>query len=336
MLGSRMALFTGVLTYFSDQFDFETMTTSNHIIQLPGQRQMITGIQLRGVNYLMGPKWTYGVVDNDDDPVTWANPYSVSQALGTAAIHGVQGSTSGDLAWVANEAGLWDFEGAYKPVPVSYMNDPEWKRINWSVALYTLRIVDDTVEQIVYVAAPLDGASDNTHLLAWSYARGRGASEVDFSLHTIGMGNVSSLAMIRGFVTQQSKLWLGPDSAEKILVQDRDTVGNDNGIAFESIYESGEVFKRRQQANAVDMGVQTIEATAKGTGILRVRVYDKGRKAYEDLEARPLEELPDDHYQEGCWVDSPDHTVEFKTIAAGERMDLESFTVFYNPSLTNR
>lgn len=334
--GNRLAYHSGYVTYVSDPDDYEAITADQHVIYLPGQREVVTSFKLRGVIYLLGPKWTYATVDNSDVPVTWESPYDVSLALGTTCIHGVEVSTQGDRAWVANEAGLWDFEGAYKDVPVSYMNENWWKRINWFGARHQLRIVDDVVAQIVYVFVPLDDATDLSHVLTWNYSRGRGPTQVDFALYELGVGQFSSAALVRDWTTQKSNVWVGPDDASVFLVQDRDTIGNDNDIAFETPYETGEIFKRRQTANAVDMKMQALEATVKGAGALRVSVNNKGRTETITLDPVSLEELPTDSYQESFYLESPDGTIEFKVTGTGERMDIESFTLFYHPTRTNR
>lgn len=331
-LGRRVAYFVQNKVYISDQDDFERVTEDQHVLQLPGERYVVTACQIRGVNYFFGPKWTYAAVDNEDVPVLWAAPYAVSLGQGTSAIHGVCVNTTGDMAWVANEYGLWEFHGGYDAIPVSDMNEPEWRRINWGLAQTTLWIVDDPIGQRVMVYAPMDGATQNSHRLTWSYARGRGPTQVDFSIDTLAAG---SACMVRETTSQRSRLWHGPNAATPILIEDS-TAFADNGVPITSIWESGEVFKRRKEASSIDMKVQTVEAKIKGVGMLRTRVYIAGRGLYEDLATHMLQELPRDAIEMGCDVESHDVTVEFKTNALGERMDLADFTVFYVPWLTSR
>ena len=331
-LGRRIAYFVGNHVYISDQDDYERVTEAQHVLQVPGERWLVTACHIRGVNYFFGPKWTYAAVDNEDVPVLWAAPYSVSQSQGTTAIHGVCVNTSGDIAWVANEVGLWEFHGAYDAIPVSDMNEPEWRRINWGQARLSLWIVDDPIGQRVMVYAPLDGATVNTHRLTWSYARGRGPTQVDFSIDTLPAG---SACMVREATSERSRLWQGPNGATPIQVEDP-TAFADVTLPIVSIWESGEVFKRRKEASSIDMKVQTIETKAKGVGMLRTRVYEASRNLYEDLATNMLQDLPRDAIEMGCDVMSHDATVEFKTTQAGERMDIGDFTVFYVPWLTNR
>lgn len=332
-LGRRIAYFVENKVYISDQDDYERVTEDQHVLQLPGERYVVTACQIRGVNYFFGPKWTYAAVDNEDVPVLWAAPYAVSLGQGTSAVHGVCVNTTGDMAWVANEYGLWDFGGGYDAIPVSDMNEPEWRRINWGQAQTTMWIVDDPIAQTVMVFAPLDGATENTHRLTWSYSRGRGPTQVDFSLDTLP---AASACMVREQTSQRSRLWLGPNaSTTPILVEDS-VAFDDNGKPIVSIWESGEVFKRRHEASSIDMKVHAVEAKAKGIGILRTRVYEASRNLFEDLATNDLKELPRDAIEMGCDVMSHDATVEFKTTGLGERLDLNDFTVFYMPWLTGR
>jgi hypothetical protein len=88
-LGRRIAYFVENKVYISDQDDYERVTEDQHVLQLPGERYVVTACQIRGVNYFFGPKWTYAAVDNEDVPVLWAAPYAVSLGQGTSAVHGV-------------------------------------------------------------------------------------------------------------------------------------------------------------------------------------------------------------------------------------------------------
>jgi hypothetical protein len=58
--GRRMAYFMFNKVYISEINDFQAITEDQHAIQLPGQQELVTGFQLRGVFYLLGPNWTYG------------------------------------------------------------------------------------------------------------------------------------------------------------------------------------------------------------------------------------------------------------------------------------
>lgn len=334
-IGNRAYYFTGTLIYVSDPFDPEAIT-ADHVLQLPAQRFCLTAFKIRGVVYLLGPKWTYATADSNDAPANeWITPYDISSSYGTTCIHGVEANTIGDMAWIANEQGLWDFEGSYKRLPLSYMNSPEWKRINWPVARKLLRIVDDTDAQCVGVFVPLDAATELSHVLVWDYARGRDAMSVDFSIMRLGTGDFSSAALVRDWFTQRTRLWIGSAAAGHFLIQSRDAL-DDNGVAFEPIYESGSVYRRGGIVPAVDVKVQAVVANVKGFGQLRVRVYDMGRQVYEDLDPFTLEELPTDLYDERFLVESPDCTVEFKTSSAGERFDLSDYTIYGKPWLNAR
>lgn len=342
-LSTRMTYFTGESVYASDPLDYEVISNDQHRIPIPMDRLMVTACHIRGVNYLFGPKWTYAVVDNSDVPATWSTPWSVSEGLGTTAIHGVQVSTKGDYAWVANEEGLWYFGGQYDDNPISFMNHPEWKRINWASARATLRIVDhpDPESARVMVFVPLDGATQNTHRLTWHYARGKGPFEVDFSLDTIAGASFGGAALVQDQATQITRLWVGPAAAGLILIESRDWL-DDNTFPIPSTYESGRIFERRQVSVGVDQRIQGIEVDVKGQGMLGARLYNLGRTETVELDIKQdgtdltMEELPTDHMELPGYLKSPDCTVEFRTERAIERMEIANFTVYFSPAMKNR
>lgn len=334
-LGTRMAYLCGDAVYVSEQDDFEVITADQHVVRVPMNRQIVTAFQIRGVNYLLGPRWTYAFMDNGDVASTWGNPHVVSEALGTTAIHGAQKATTGDFTWVANEQGLWLFDGQYPTLPMSYMNEPEWRRINWATARASLRIVDDAANQVVHVYVPLDSETQNSHRLTWQYNRGHGPFEVDFSLDRIGAADVGGAGIVTNPATQRSEVWVGSIAAGTFLKASRSAM-DDAGTAIPALWESGGIMPRRRRANMVDAIVQVLEATAKGFGILRMTVYGANRASLEVLEAASLEELPADRIERGMMLPSPDATVEFSTALVSERMDVQDFSVFYHPWQTNR
>ena len=68
---------------------------------------------------------------------------------------GQVGLASQGFAVVAHTTGLYVFSGgSYTTRPISYYNEPEWKRINWNYAT-SVQVVDDKDRQQLYVLAPL-------------------------------------------------------------------------------------------------------------------------------------------------------------------------------------
>lgn len=160
--GSRMAyvirsseLGQGIM--YSDPDEFQKIAAGSNMTYLPGKIEPITGVYMDKTNYSFAANGTYAQGDSGGAPVTWVAPDCVDASIGTNCPEGISFDVANGRGWVAHTSGLYRFVGGrYNQMPVSYMNSPTWKRINWPVASYTLRVVDCTPLKTVCVAAPLN------------------------------------------------------------------------------------------------------------------------------------------------------------------------------------
>ena len=150
--------------YASEPDNAEQITADQHVLYLPGQRRMTAQGSLGQTLYILGPNWTFSFNDTGDVPVTWPAARLVDGKIGTLSPHGFTVDASTGIGWCAHSSGLYLFQGgAYEQMPVSYMVDPDWKRINFAKGSNStktagwngLRVVDDKDKQRVYVIAPL-------------------------------------------------------------------------------------------------------------------------------------------------------------------------------------
>jgi len=303
------------------------ITEDQHVVQLPGRKQVSTGFQVRGTNYILGPGWTFGISDNGDAPATWSTPEQVSGAIGTPAPHGVDVDTSGDYAWVATESGLYHFTGRYEALPISHMNKPEWDRINWA-APYAIFVKDDVVNKRVMVAAPLDDATSPSHILTWDYTRGMNPYQVDFSLDSFSVGAFGCLARVQDSATGRTQMWVAPAAAGQIRKMDEDAT-SDAGNSIHSIWESGFLLGLGKVAKKEKFAGMDIEAS--GVGSIRPRLYEPGREEYHDLEDYALDDPPTESPQLRADILAEDVSVRFDLNEADKNFDLESFTVYHRP-----
>lgn len=161
VMGNRMCYITkdsnyGQCAFISQPNNYQAISAATNIFYLPGQLEIVTGFYQQGINFFVGPNWTYSVSDTGDDPVNWAAANKVDGSIGTTCPLGVSFDASRSIGWVAHVTGLYRFAGGrYDPLPVSYMNGPDWSRIHWPAASYTLQVVDDAANQTVFVSAPL-------------------------------------------------------------------------------------------------------------------------------------------------------------------------------------
>jgi hypothetical protein len=208
--------------YASERNNYQAITADQHVLQLPGQRTIVTMFRMVSVNYILGPHEIWGVSDNGDVPVTWSAPGLVDGRHGTLAIHGAEVAPSGDRAWIADQAGLFLFTGGpILDLPLSYYQSPDWTRINWGAA-YCVRIKDDSGSRRVCVSVPLDGATEASHVMTWDYTDGLTPETVRYGLNFIAVPHgalasqpIGGMELMRNDLLNQGdnlgrvELWLG-------------------------------------------------------------------------------------------------------------------------------
>lgn len=330
--GQRMVYLTPQKAYISDQQNYQALTEIEHAVQLPGQRRIITGFPIRGVLYLLGPSWTYAFSDNGERPRFWGQPEIISGTIGAGGVNCVEGRTGGDYAWVANYTGLYFFNGQYDKDarPVSYMVDPEWRRINWG-ASHTIQIKDDYLNQRVTVIAPLDGATEPTHMLVFDYSQGTNWTSIDFSLDNLP-SSFSSIGIVTNRTTAQPQIWIGPSASGNFLVQTTN-LRNDNGSAIDSQYETGLLIPEGAGWKHMKMG--WLELDIAGSGNLAMTVYGLDRTYSEVLAAITLAADPGEHPLMGLDFNSENFSVRLRTNASGAWFDVSRITGLCTRWMTN-
>jgi hypothetical protein len=233
--------------YASDPNAYQQVSNDYHFFQVPGQLDIVTGFAMRGMAFLLGPNYTYSTHDTGGRPVEWPAPALVDGRRGTLAPKGACVSPTGNYAWIANEGGLWMFDGsAYAALPVTYYNSDAWSRINWAVPA-CVEVLDDPGKRRVLVQAALDTATAPSHILTVDYTNGMTADTVSFSPWTVAAQSLRSMALVQndlsGAITADAKhveLWLGTTSALLRQMSDSDTYPyRDVAAGIASTYETG-------------------------------------------------------------------------------------------------
>lgn len=324
-VGQRLMYLTPQTAYISDPQDYQVLTQIEHAVNLPGQRLMVSGFCLRSNVYILGPSWTYGWSDNNERPRLWGQPELVSGSLGTTGNNCVNSKTGGDYAWVANYIGLFCFDGQYNERPISYMNEPEWRRINWAVP-QVIQIVEDSVNQRVHVAAPLDSATEPTHMLTFDFSRGFTWDKVDFSLDNLP-SSFSSIGIVRDRSTGRSEVWAGPAAAGTMFRQTA-ALRNDVGSAIDQQYETS--FLLPAGAKWKHMKAAWFEFLVTGVGSLAVTVYGKNRVYSEVLNAITLSTAPDEDPLTAADFNDENFTVRIRTNAVGSYFDVSEINGYFD------
>ncbi len=333
--GQRMAYIVDDKVYFSDQDDFQFITEDRNVVQVPGKKRMVAGGQLRQSAYLLGYQFTYEVADNGDFPSTWAPPSEVSSSIGAVGPEAIETHTAGDYWWVVSRSGVYLFDGRYATRPISYYQSTDWNRINWAAA-DRIKIRDLFTRQELYVAVPLDGATEPTHTMCWSYARGLTPEEVDYSLDDYNtgtsFGRFGGLGIVRNPTTLLEELWITPVAAAAIRKQSASAT-DDAGATITSEWESGFVLggdgrKKINRFGGIDVSVS-------GGGFLSVIIYGPDRLRNTSFSIT-MSNTPGEDPEVKFDMTEEDISVRFRSELFAQTFDLSSFVVYHKPYATNR
>jgi hypothetical protein len=293
----------------SEKGFYEEMSLDQHLLHLPGRLDITTVLSIGGTLFIFSPYGTYSTIDNGDVPVAWPAPTLVDGEKGTLAIRGAELAPAGDYAWVADQGGLYYFNGHYPDNPVSYYQASDWDRINWNAA-HTIQIKDDATQNTVFVLVPLDGATTPSHVMSWDYTNGFEPSKVDYSLNFIreySLGAIETVSnTLSGAVSAAAKhreLWLASSAAAVVLRKNTasDTAPyRDNGQGILASWESGPFpGKNARGQNFLHHGA---DYRIRGIGSAQITVYGLDRIRARSLDSITLAESPGREWHRGFYV----------------------------------
>lgn len=306
-LGNRMGYVTTVpdsvgnatgALFVSEPDKYQSITLDQHIIQLPEQRDITTAFSRLNVHYILGPHWTYATSDSGMTPVNWQSPQLVDGHRGTLSPRGWDAGPN-NTVFVADQEGLFAFDGQYPDLPLSYEQTTDWNRINWAAA-HTVQVKNNSTKKIVYVLAPLDGASAPTHILAFSYTRGLRPDLIDYAIYDLSGYNPGAIEVVQNEllgmpngVTKKQETWLAPSGSAPILRQMSSGDAQpyrDNGSAINSVYDLAPLpGKGYQKGVLLHVGASLI---VRGAGTLALTVYSFDRTESRALNAITLSTAP--------------------------------------------
>ncbi len=343
--GNRNAYIQQNKMFISDPYAAQTLRDPNNIVQVEGQRTMVTAEVLSGQLVIFCANSTYTLSgSNSTDPRSWTPPSRISESIGTLAINGVCPSAGYNFLWVAHTSGLYTYSGAYSSLPMSYMFDSDWKRINWAAA-QTIQITDNASEHCIYINAPLDGATSPNYRMVLNYSRavdsyGRiDPFSIDYSLDDYNnAATVPSLALVQNYTTNVRELWLGLPSGQ--ILRHVPGLRTDNTAhPIHTVYETG--------LNLAARDVRTLlsrfggaQMDIKGSGQLVITPYGLGRQTVPDDPVDPvaLSATPDGMEEARWHMISENQTIRFETglVAAGDWVQMQGLTIFHKASGTTK
>lgn len=293
--GQRMLYFAtvaGLSKWYASDYseDFgvnpQAISADQNVRYLPGYRPVSSAFVLDNVVYVLGPHWTYAERDNQQLPVQWPAPELVDGQIGCLGPLACTVNSSKGMAWVADSGGLYVFSGGrYSSRPVSYLVEPDWKKINL-LAGHTIQVKDNKDKQQVYVLVPY-GTDTNpypttpTHVMMFDYSNGLTPETIKYSLWNITNYNPGSLEVVQNENTRRIELWCGKATAGKLLRQknwtDDANPFDDDSAAIDAQYETALLPGMNRKVGML-WRHQAVRLRAKGYGAMNITAYGLGRQ----------------------------------------------------------
>jgi hypothetical protein len=357
--GQRMCYGAGTVLLVSPANNPQQIALDQASVTMPSQRKMGFAFPLQGSTelYITGERWTARTTDTSDIPATWAQPVLVSDALGAPFPGCVAYKTGGRYAWIVTENGPYLFDGAFGTNPLTYLIsgiDAEgvplgWARVNWTAA-YAIQCADDVKNLKLYIAAPLDGATDPTHLFVIDYRNGKEFDTCDISLDVItDRATIPGIGVVKEVASGLSNLWIGPPAAGNVVHFDILT-RNDSGLAIDNFWQSGlvrstsEIQSTMIRVGFLDMWMRGNSPLVGGQSHFGLAIKGPDQQVFVTPEIQIQMGIP------ASLINSPgkmygakfdlsqieNFTVTFRTNAVDEWFELSGFRAYFKPDLFNR
>lgn len=340
---NRMVYLAADTAYFSDLRNYEALALDRNAIKLPDGKPMTSGGSIRGVCYLVGPSYTYSIQDTGvgDPPRAWPTPVLVSGSIGTPSPLGFAVNSDYGYAWVAAEGGLYYFDGSsYSEMPASYWQTPVWERINWNYA-HLIEVVDHSPSQRVFVAVPLDGATQLSHILVFDYSKGRTHDRIMFSLDSLAGVSIYGMALVRNQATKRLDLWLATDSAggtvarrytRKEMADSPSTRYNDMGLSYMTRFRAAAVPTVASQ-RPIRLRNRAVDLRITGSGIVTVTAKGLDSTKSQQLGLVTLSQTPGDLVRRRFHIISPAVTYDFVMPVSNTWFSLSGLRSYYSKFL---
>ncbi len=325
------------VTYFSESSQPQSVNAANSAVYLPGNLSTTTGFALRETFFILGPHWTYAVQDSNGFPSTWAQPQLVDGSIGAIGPFCVAPNTTQSSAWVADEAGLYLFQGgSYAARPVSYWQSADWARINFA-ATTKIQVIDHKSNQRVIVLAPLDGASTPTHELTFDYSLGNTPELIQYSLNSIASYAPGAIAMVQNNTTKHVEPWIAPSSSSYSIIRENDgteaTPYRDVAAAIDSAYEYAPLPRGFQGNVIMHHGLQI---RVRGAGTASLTMYSVDQAVSAGPFSLTLAAAPDAEILQRFFIRSEYASGRIATNAVDEWFNLARIDHYFTPGSPSR
>ena len=293
---------------------------------------VLNAVESRGLLYYFKRLRTYVTQSNGQEPSTWS-VVEVDSGQGTGA-HGVSvvmdsaGKTL-NRSLVATETGVFNFAGDYGEIELTFAIEDLWARIN-PLAFNKVQVVIDPTGKRVYVAVPLDAATEPSHILVGNYALGLNAQAIRWSVWTVPY-KPTSLLVDTKLSTKVTRFKFASSEGNVYELDPART--NDDNVAIAQAVESGLV---RLNDSGAMFHFAGVRLRITGSGTLDLTMRDTDLTLTAGLATQTLAATPGQYLTALADFTSEAASVLLEMAAANEYFELFRSTIFASRSWEER
>lgn len=268
---------------------------------------------------------TYVTADNDNAAAFWV-VNALDKSVGTEC-HGVGkildfGEDVRDRMFVADRSGLQLFVGTFSDTEITYNLSDIWSRIN-KAHFHKIEVAVDPLQALVYIAVPLDAATENSHLIVGDWQEGLSADAMRFTLWSFPVAPQTIVVDVNS-TTKESQLKFGA-LAGNIYVAD-DSLLLDFGNAIDSWVE----FPLYPQEDDYPIyHFAGVRLRVKGSGILQITLSGLDSVQTATIPSLTLSASPGRPLFRGFNFTSERCSVKLRTSLSSEWFNMTHFSLFY-------
>ncbi len=281
-------------------------------------------VEYRGLLFFFKALRSYVTQATVNAPAAWAvQEVDSGQGTGCNGISVVmdsQGKTL-DRFLVAGQTGLFNFQGDFGSMELTFAIQDTWERIN-PAAFDTVQVVINPTAKRVYVAVPLDAATEPSHILVGNYELGMDAERTRWAIWALP-DKPTSILVDTNNTTKKTRFKFA--SSEGNVYELDPTRTNDYNTAIDQIVESPLV--RLDDAGGL-LHFGGIRLRVTGSGTLDVHVRDTDLTQTAQLVTQTLAVSPGKYHMVLANFVSEAASFMLQLSAADEVFELTRSTVF--------
>ena len=229
-------------------------------------------IEHRGLLYLTKTSRTYVTSDNGSAPATWqVNLVDANvgcEALGAGELLDVRGATK-DVFLIAHLTGLFSFVGSYSEEQnLAWKVRDIWSTIN-PLYMRMTQVQVDPINQVIYIAAALDAATEPSHILICDYKQGLTPKTVRWSKWALHVKPTAIWTETK-YTTKVGQLKFGSSEGDIFLYTAASRRDNAGATLIDAYARFGQVsFNNEGAVNHYN----ALRFRVRGYGLLEVTTY---------------------------------------------------------------